>query len=69
MTLFSFFLYQTTKQSYKIIKQEEWTVIKLIKVLHGMGSFFGCPWQFKRMKIRLGTVMIRKSNDFKVKLN
>ena len=53
---------QTTKQSYKIIRREEWAVIKLIKVevvevFKNLGSFFGCPYQFNGMKIRLGTTL------------
>ena len=53
---------QTTKQSYKIIRYEEWTVIKLIikknsKVFKNLGSFLGHPYQFNDMKICLSTAL------------
>ena len=54
---------QTTKLSYKIIRYEEWTVIKLIKVkknnevFKNLGSFLGCPYWFNGMKICLDTTL------------
>ena len=54
---------QTTKLSYKIIRLEEWAVIKLIRVkkarelFKNLGSFSGHPYQFNDMKIHLGTAL------------
>ena len=63
MALFNCFRCQTTKQGYKIIRQE-WTAIKLIKVrkngevFKNLSSFFGRPYRFYGMKIRQGTALV-----------
>ena len=59
---------KATKQSYKIISQEEWTVIILIKVkrfgeaFKKLGSIFGHQYRQNGMKIRL--CMALKSLSF-----